>query len=119
MSNVVNRMDVLADKIGEVARDGQAMHDRHGGEILELRKDVSKTKSLAVKNREAILTAVGDEGKGGKLAHLIKQVDDHETRQRAMEKLMNRSDARQAIYASVFGALFATVLSVVANIIMR
>ena len=110
MSDVVDRWDVIADKLGEVARDCEAKHLRHGGAINDLRESIVTAKALAVRNREACIVGIGENGRNGRLGDVTKQVADHEERLRTVERLGIKMSATAGVVAAVASALLTIVL---------
>lgn len=110
MSDVVDRWDVIAEKLAEVARDCEAKHLRHGGEINAMRESIVNTKALVIRNREACIVGIGENGRNGRLGDVTKQVDDHEERIRTVEKLAIKMSVTAGVVAAVASALLSLVL---------
>lgn len=110
MSNVVEKYDILADKLGEVARDCEAKHLRRGGELSELREAIDRTNVLAVKNREAVIVGIGETGRNGRLGDVATKVQDHEDRIRHVERLAIKMSVTAGIVAAVASALLSVVV---------
>jgi hypothetical protein len=119
VSGVVEKVDVIADELGRVARDCESKHLRNNSASNEAKEIAIAANRRAAENARRLTAIAGEDGKGGPVAENTKDVGDHEKRIRSLETAMTRHDVRLALYASGFAALFATILSMAAHYLTK
>lgn len=130
MSGLIDRTEVLADRLGEhlrkcdvdhgvLAGECERRHLRHGGDIHDITVRVDAMKKLVVANREACLVAIGGDGRNGRLSENQARTADHEKRLRKVEDIVTRNDTKIIIYSSGFAALAATLMGVIAHFLTK